>query len=431
MKNLSRGLAALMLGSALCGQGALADCCGPVPVPREQFQLGSGWSGSVIYEHMEMRSLLRGSDKVSAETVLTERLNAGAARYSVPTRMYMDRAAVQLRYQFDEEHSLRVTLPWRINQMDMKMASKAGAGGGGGHAHHRIFPQAGHDVGHEAGHHAGHEVGHGAGHDANHGSGHDSGHGDGHDAGHDADHGGGHDAGPGGHDGHGAHGGHAQPGMGAPSFMDMTMDQLDGLGDINLTYNYTFDLDGHTAWVGGGVSLPTGTWDARDSQGQLIHNMMQPGSGAVGLLAEAGADFTFGDSPWSLHPRASLQWNGTNPLGYQRGSRLDYQLGTRYRVADSVGLSLDLVGFVAARDHSNGALDPVTGQVAFQRPETSLADDVTNTGGEYLFLAPGLRANPTENIALGLEYRFPIYQNVRGTQLGIDGWYRVFMSAKF
>lgn len=401
-----------LLGLTLVTSAA-ADCCGPPPAPQEQFQLGRGWSGSLIYERMEMNELRRGTERISVDQVLTERINAGAARYAVPSNMTMDRASVQLRYQFDDHHSLRVTVPWRVNQMDMRMASRAGAGGGGGHAHHRIALPQDETSPRSQTSYLGHE-----GHD------------------HGGDMAGGHDMGG----GHGMGGGHEMPGGhdmggaamgGAPSFMDMTMDQVDGLGDINLTYNYSFDLDGNPAWVGAGVALPTGRWDVRDSGGGLVHNMMQPGAGAVGLTAEAGADFAFGDSKFSIHPRAGVQWTATNPLGYQRGARFDYELGTRYQVHDKVGLNLDLVGFVQGQDNTNGALDPATGQVAFQRPETSLADDVANTGGHFLFLAPGIRVNPTESIFLGFQYRLPLYQNVRGTQLGIDRWYRVFLSAKF
>lgn len=383
---------------------ALADCCGPPPAPQEKF-LGKGWSGSVIFERMEMNELRRGSDTISPDQVLTERLNAGAARYAVPTKMTMDRISIQMRYQFDDHHSLRLTLPWRVNSMDMRMASRAGVGGGGhggGHHHHQIaLPQAGGD-------HA---------HDDDHGIADDHAMG--------GDH---HPMG-----GEHAMGGHATAGgLGAgPSFMDMTMDQIDGLGDINLTYNYSFDLDGNPAWVGAGVALPTGRWDVRDGGGQLVHNMMQPGSGALGLSTEAGADFGLGESKFSIHPRVGLQWNATNPLGYQRGARFDYELGARYQIHDKVGVNLDLVGFAQGQDSTNGTLDPATGQVAFQRPEVSLADDVANTGGHYLFLAPGLRVNPTESIFLGFQYRLPLSQNVRGTQLGIDGWYRLFLSAKF
>jgi len=368
-------------------------------MPSEQIKLGSGWSGSLFFEHMDMSSLRRGTKEVSPDQVLTERLNAGAPAFSVPTRMYMDRASAQLRYQFNPEHSLRLTIPWRFNQMDMRMASRPGAGGGGhGHAHHRIAPQMDHhNTGAEHDHHQHDEMGHEA-HAEHH---------------------------------HAEHGGHGGMNPAAPMFMNMTMDQTDGLGDISLAYNYTFQLDDNTAWVGGGVSLPTGEWDERGGGGGLIHNMMQPGSGALGLSAEAGADLPLGDSKFSLHPRASVQWNARNPLGYQRGSRLDYELGSRYQVHERVGLSLDLVGFMAQKDTSNGTIDPVTGRVAFQSPQTSLVDDVINTGGQFLFIAPGLRANPTEDIALGIQYRLPIYQKVHGTQLGIDSWYRVFMSARF
>ncbi len=409
---IKKTLSALACLSLLASNPAAADCCGPPPAPQEQFQLGRGWSGSLIYEHMDMNQLRRGRDEVSPDQVLNERLAGGAAAYAIPTRMYMDRASLQLRYQFDDSHSLRLTLPYRVNQMDMRMASRPGAGGGG-HAHHKAaLAQMGGDMG---GEHGMHDPDAGMG--GEHGM-HDP------DAGMGGDHGGGHS------DPHG-HGSGGAMGAAGPSYMDMTMDQVDGLGDVNLTYNYTFDLDGHGAWVGAGLALPTGRWDVRGSDGGLIHNMMQPGSGSVGLMAEAGADFHFGDSPFSVHPRGGVLWNATNPLGYKRGTRVDYELGTRYKVANSVGLSLDLVGFIQGRDSTNGTIDPVSGQVAFQNPELSLADDVANTGGEFLFLAPGIRVNPTDDIFLGFQYRLPIYQNVRGTQLGIDSWYRCFVSAKF
>jgi hypothetical protein len=208
------------------------------------------------------------------------------------------------------------------------------------------------------------------------------------------------------------------------------MDPVDGLGDITLNYAYALPVDQGQVYLGAGVSLPTGQWTVRDARGQLVHNMMQPGSGAPALMAEAGANLGLGESSFSLHPRVGVLWNATNPLGYQRGSRLDYELGTRYQVAPELGLSLDLVGFVAAQDTTNGTLD-ADGQIAFQRPETSLVDDVTNTGGSFLFLAPGFRWQPTQDISLGFEYRLPLYQKVNGTQLGIDSWYQGYFSARF
>lgn len=126
-----------------------------------------------------------------------------------------------------------------------------------------------------------------------------------------------------------------------------------------------------------------------------------------------------------------MLWNATNPLGYQRGTRFDYELGARYQIAPEVGVSLDLVGFTQGMDSSNGTIDPASGQVAFQRPETSLVDNVANTGGSFLFLAPGIRLQPTDSLYLGFQYRLPLRQDVNGTQLGIDSWYRAFLSARF
>jgi hypothetical protein len=468
---LKSGLLALLACTATLTGEAVADCCGPPPTPPNEIRLGQGWTGSVLFEHMEMTSLLRGSEEVSPDQVLRERLAAGASRFSVPTEMFMDRATLQMNYRFDDHHAVRVSVPWRFNQMDMRMAQKMPKKGGGGMAHHRMLlnqGMSGHDPGMGGGHDpnmGGHDPGMGGGHDPNMGGhdpnmgGHDPGMGGGHDpnmgghdpnmGGHDPGMGGGHDPNMGGHDpgmggGHDPNMGGHDPGMGGghdPNMgghaqpmvmtMDHTMQPVDGLGDIAINYSYTFPIEDAQVYLGAGLQLPSGQWTVRDNRGQLVHNMMQPGSGAVAMTGEAGADIGFGDSKFSLHPRLGILWNATNPLGYQRGTRFDYELGARYRVVPELSLGLDLMGFTLGKDSTNGTIDPATGQVAFQRPETSLVDNVANTGGSFLFLAPSIRLQPSENLFLGFQYRLPLHQDVNGTQLGIDSWYRGFLSARF
>lgn len=264
------GLIALLACTTLTGDAA-ADCCGPPPTPPNEVRSGRGWTGAVLYEHMDMSSLLKGSEKVTPDQVLQERLKAGAGSFSVPTEMFMDRATVQISYRFDDHHAIRVSVPWRFNQMDMRMSRKvsATASGGAGMAHHRALAQ---------------------------GMGGDMGMGDmpmGDNAGEtgmttmesgamdmdnpmDMDMANGQSM-----------GGHSQPMV---MTMDHTMDPIEGLGDIALNYSYTFPLDDAQVYLGAGLQLPSGQWAVRDSGSQLVHNMMQPGSGTVALMGEAGAD---------------------------------------------------------------------------------------------------------------------------------------------
>ncbi len=414
--NLKNRLASslLLVGLFSLATPAAADCCGPTPQPPSKMRQTKGWSGFVTFERMEMKSLLRGTEKVSPDLVLTERLQAGADSYSVPTDMLMDRATLQLSYRFDENHALRVSVPWRGNRMDMRMASVHPGGHGGHHGHggthHRSslleVPTLGQLGGHD---HGGHDHGDDHAGEANHGH-------------HPPE-------GDRGHHGPGSTHHHGSP-VG-PTFMDHPMDPVDGLGDIALNYTYAIPLENAYVYMDGGVQIPTGRWNVRDGQGELVHNMMQPGTGALGLTAEVGAEIGFGDSNWSLHPRVGLLWTAPNPLGYQRGSRFEYGIGARYQPVEALGLGLDFTGFTLGGDTTNGTIDPGTGQVAFQQPETSLVDDVRNTGGQFLFLAPSIQVRPSEGIALGFQYRLPIYQRVKGTQLGIDTWYRTYLSARF
>lgn len=384
--NFRFGLLALLLGYAILTVAVAADCCGPTLVPiGEPKHLEKGFSGSLFYEHMNMSTLLQGSKRVSGRDIINKRLSQGASSYSIPTDMQMDRLVLGLRYQLDNNQSLNIAIPWRINQMDMAMMSRPSATAGG-HAQHQTTSS------HE---HANPPV-EGMGN-------------------------------MGGMSGMGGMNNHS----GSPMWMEMGMPQVDGLGDITLGYRYQFLLDKQLMWAGINLSLPTGSWKMRGSSGQLIHAMMQPGSGSLGFQAELGADLPLGESSFSLHPYLSAQYHGRNPLGYKQGTRLDFELASRYRLNDTFKLGLDLSGFILAKDSSNGTLDPVTREIAFQRPLTSLVDDVTNTGGSFIFLAPGLQISPSKSISLGFQYRIPIYQHVRGTQLGQDGIYRAYLSAKF
>lgn len=213
--------------------------------------------------------------------------------------------------------------------------------------------------------------------------------------------------------------------------MSMPMKPITGLSDINVSYRFTFPMDHHTAWIGAGMILPTGAWDTRGDNGQLIHNMMQPGSGAFGLIAEGGANLRLGQSNLTIQPTVSVTWHATNPLGYQRGARLDYGVSTQYQIHPRIHLGLGVLGAAITKDRTNNTIDPHTGLVAFQNPNESIVDDINNTGGTSFYLASQLHANPTENITLGLEYRLPFYQKLYGSQLGIDRQYRAFLNVKF
>lgn len=216
-----------------------------------------------------------------------------------------------------------------------------------------------------------------------------------------------------------------------PTLSTMTMRPINRGGDAVVFYAYdVLDGDEGRLTLSAGLKLPTGDAEVRDGGGRLVHAMMQPGTGSWdGVLSVSGRLEL--DETWALEPGVSYQITGRNRLGYRFGNRLGYDLGLRCQVADPVVLRLDLNGVVTGRDSTDGSLDPVTGAVAYQRPSTSLIDNVANTGLHAIYLAPGITWHLSEGVSLTAQHRIPIHQSVNGTQLVTDGWTLIQLSGSF
>ncbi len=231
--------------------------------------------------------------------------------------------------------------------------------------------------------------------------------------------------------------GMGMPGMGmpmpaaGPTFRSMTMDPVNQLGDIVLHYSYDVidESDGRLT-LGVGLKTPTGDSQVRDPNGRLIHAMMQPGSGSWDAVLTASGRVEL-DETWAIEPALSYQLTGRNELGYRFGNRFGYDLGLRCQVVEPLTLRLDLNGIVTGRDSTDGTLDPVTGTVAYQRPATSLIDNVQNTGLSSLYISPGLTWRIVDEVGVTVQHRIPVARSVNGTQLVTDGWTQIQLSGSF
>ncbi|MCE7873984.1 hypothetical protein DYH09_26930 [bacterium CPR1] len=216
-----------------------------------------------------------------------------------------------------------------------------------------------------------------------------------------------------------------------PTFSAMTMDPVNQLGDIALHYSYDVidESDGRLT-LGVGIKTPTGDSQVRDARGRLIHAMMQPGTGSWDAVLTASGRVEL-DETWAIEPGLSYQITGRNELGYSFGNRLGYDLGVRCQVVDPLTLRLDLNGVVTGRDSTDGTIDPVTGTVAYQRPTTSLIDNVQNSGISSLYISPGLSWKIADEVSLTVQHRIPIARSVNGTQLVTDGWTLIHLNGSF
>ncbi len=222
-------------------------------------------------------------------------------------------------------------------------------------------------------------------------------------------------------------------------YTPMRMDTIRGLGDISLMYlrDLWKDADIRTRYrltVGAGLKAPTGKDDHRNRKGELVHMMMQTGTGSWDALLYAGGTLAFGEhadggARWLVLPSVTWQINGRNKLGYKLGNRIDYTLSTRYRLTSAFNLKLDLDGVHTGHDSTDGTLDPATGLVAYQNPAMSMPDNVANTGVDSLFGALGFQWIAAPSVILSGEYRLPIRQRANGIQQVTDDWF--FLRAAF
>jgi len=227
-----------------------------------------------------------------------------------------------------------------------------------------------------------------------------------------------------------------------PMGMPMTMDTIKGVGDSSLIYlrDVYKDADVRTRQrfsVGIGVKAPTGKYKTRNNNnGNLIHMMMQAGTGSWDGILLANGTMGFGShedggAQWLLSPSLMYQFNTRNDLGYKLGDRLNYDLSARYRITSRFNVKVDMNGVWSGRDSTDGTRDPAKpAMVAYQNP-MSLIDNVANTGLNSIFISPGFQWVATPNFILSGEYRIPVYQNVNGIQQVTDNWYFVRASVRF
>jgi len=317
----------------------------------------TGLTLTTQYDNMDMKTILQGTAKLSPDQVISNNLAArpNGSMYSVPTKMTMSKISINAAYRMDEDNAFVLTLPYVINDMEMKMGMKM---------------------------------------------------------------------------------------MGNITYADMSMDTIRGIGDISLVYLRDVYKDAEIRTrqrfsVGVGIKAPTGKYRSRKSSGDLVHMMMQAGSGSWDGILLANGTLGFGSHPddggirWSLSPSLIYQINGRNSLGYRVGNRLNYDLSARYRVTSTFNAKLDLNGIWAGKDSSDGTIDAQTGKVAYQDPMMSMIDNIANTGINSLFISPGVQWVVSPEFIVSGEYRIPVYQNTNGIQLVTDNWFFLRASVRF
>jgi hypothetical protein len=155
----------------------------------------------------------------------------------------------------------------------------------------------------------------------------------------------------------------------------------------------------------GGLKLPTGRTDGRDSQGDLLDAHVQLGTGSTDVLVGASGFAAAGQTAFIVNVLGGFTGKGSN--GHQFGNTLNYDATVRYGILpesyDSPQLfaTVSLNGELRGHERQDGILDQ-------------------NSGGNVLYISPGLQLFVTPALTLELSYQQPIVHSLFGQQLGED-----------
>ncbi len=183
-----------------------------------------------------------------------------------------------------------------------------------------------------------------------------------------------------------------------------------GLGDMAILGRWTFKK-----WLGpwkrtdlaiiGGVELPTGDTNRRDA-GIRLPPKLQLGSGSFDPFIRMA--FTRVVRRNSIFAELQYKVNTPGALDFEFGDVLEYDLALAYRLFPAEKYpNPEFYGILE--------LNGVWEQQARQRGR-----DVENTGSHTIFLSPGIQAIPLKNLLIEASVQIPIYQDLRGRQLGYD-----------
>lgn len=192
-----------------------------------------------------------------------------------------------------------------------------------------------------------------------------------------------------------------------------------GIGDTTVLGKYriyTNNFKGGTSRLSliGGLELPTGRDDERDSLGNLPAPL-QLGSGAVDIIA--GGVYTFQTLDYQMDADLRYKFN-REANQFDFGDVFQYNFAFEKRI---LPVTLPDKGIYSQWN----ALLEFNGSVAGKNE--SLGVNVANSGGHTLFLSPGIQYVSQRTI-YEFSFQQPISQDLNGNQLETD--YKLALSAR-
>lgn len=199
--------------------------------------------------------------------------------------------------------------------------------------------------------------------------------------------------------------------------MDMSMEEIAGLGDISMLAFYTAYTDApiratERLTFGFGLKAPTGKNDELSPSGNYVHAMMQLGSGSWDALFTMNYMRAFYPLVTQINVFYHLTTEGDE--GYEFGDQYGVDLIARYSTSSYVnlGIELNMIKTQQDRDYDGN----------YSRPAMSMVDNPAYTGLTSVSLSPGIQYRiPDTSGSVEVKYQHPIYQDVNGYQQVLDG----------
>lgn len=183
-----------------------------------------------------------------------------------------------------------------------------------------------------------------------------------------------------------------------------------GLGDAVLLFQYSPVLGlKRNLTLAVGPKLPVGKFDATDDEfGLVVSPDLQPGSGSFDAIFGANFQEAFLFNVTGLTFSTSLSYRLTTPARRFEGDN-------KYRFGNETMLSAGLQKtFLLKR---TGITPSLFVQYRNTAADETDGDEVAGTGGNWIYISPGLNVELTRHLAVNAAAELPVYRNLNGTQL--------------
>ena len=184
-----------------------------------------------------------------------------------------------------------------------------------------------------------------------------------------------------------------------------------GFGDISLVAKYQlWRTTKHLLIGGAGIKFASGEYELKNSEGDINEPTLMPGTGSYDAIVSGLYNYTVIPNKLSLFTSVSHRFTTENSRDYLFGDTTFVDGGASYLLTDKVNVSAQINARISRRDQFLGM-------------------DVPSTGGEFVFLTPGVRLYASENLSLYSHVQIPIYQRVNEVNLVAD--YGLLLGASY